>query len=49
MGRVAEVLGDAALLQGKSEYCLRWRLLKTGGESKDSCSTVLRTFIRGML
>ena len=35
-------------LEGKSKYCLRWKLLKTGGESKASRSTVLGTFIRGM-
>src|SRR5438094_8533526 len=35
--------------EGKSKYCLRWRLLKTGGESNASRSTVLRTFIRGMM
>src|SRR5215471_18884134 len=35
-------------LEGKSKYCLRWKLLKTGGESNASRSTVLRTFIRGM-
>src|SRR5580692_5339976 len=35
-------------LEGKSKYCLRWKLLKTGGESKASRSTALRIFIRGM-
>jgi hypothetical protein len=34
---------------GKSKYCLRWTLLKTGGDSKASRSTVLRMFIRGMM
>ena len=29
-------------LEGKSKYCLRWKLLKTGGESKASRSTALR-------
>ena len=33
-------------LEGKSKYCLRWKLLKTAGESKASRSTVLRTFVR---
>src|ERR1700719_405254 len=35
-------------VEGKSKYCLRWKLLKTGGESKASRSTALRIFIRGM-
>ena len=35
-------------LEGKSKYCLRWKLLKTGGESKASRSIALRIFIRGM-
>ena len=35
-------------LEGKSKCCLRWKLLKTGGELKASRSTVLRIFIRGM-
>jgi hypothetical protein len=33
---------------GKSKYCLRWTLLKTGGDSKASRSTVLRMLIRSM-
>ena len=28
-------------VEGKSKYCLRWKLLKTGGESKASRSTAL--------
>src|SRR5271165_426114 len=35
-------------VEGKSKYCLRWKLFKTGGESKASRSTALRIFIRGM-
>src|ERR1700686_5113591 len=35
-------------VEGKSKYCLRWKLLKTGDESKASRSTALRIFIRGM-
>src|ERR1700736_2902670 len=35
-------------VEGKSKYCLRWKLLKTGGESKASRPTALRIFIRGM-
>ena len=30
-------------VEGKSKYCLRWKLLKTGGESKASRSTALST------
>src|SRR5258708_2128336 len=35
-------------LEGKSEYCLRWKVLKTVGESKAARSNALRILIRGM-
>jgi hypothetical protein len=34
--------------KGKSKYCLRRTLLKTGGVSKASCSKALRILIRGV-
>src|ERR1700719_3588710 len=40
--------GQRRSVEGKSKYCMRLKLMKTGDESEGSRSTALRIFIRGM-
>jgi len=48
IGGRTQVRGGLLDCLGEIKYCLRWKLLNTGADSKASCSTVLRIFIRGM-
>jgi hypothetical protein len=48
IGGRTQVRGGLLDCLGEIKYCLRWKLLNTGADSKASCSTALRIFIRGM-